>query len=364
MSSRTASAAVLLAAGEPVVIQELDLDDPASGEVVVRVIASGVCHTDAHIWQHDGWGYEFPILLGHEGAGIVEEVGAAVTHLRSGDRVVMSWRVPCGACGPCGRGDRTHCESPLSAGPRMRLAGSDRYVKPVLSTGTFTTRTIVDARQAIKIPDALPLEKACLLACGVITGVGAALRTSPVWAGATVAVLGCGGVGLSVMQGARIAGASQIIAIDTVATKLDTARRFGATDVVDASAGNVVSRVRELAGEGVDFAYDAVGVPASVQQVVDVLGDGGTATLIGIPAENSRIDLDAANVFDLGLTIRVCYSGNSEPAEFLPYLAGLYLDGRLDLDAMVSQTITLNDVQDAFAAMERGAVIRSVIALE
>ncbi len=364
MSSRTASAAVLLEAGEPVVIHELDLDDPGSGEVVVRVVASGVCHTDAHIWHRGGRGYEFPILLGHEGAGIIEEVGAAVTHLRPGDRVVMSWRVPCGACRPCERGDRTHCGSPLSAGPRMRLAGSDRYVAPVLSTGTFTTRTIVDARQAIKVPDALPLEKACLLACGVVTGVGAALRTSPVWPGATVAVLGCGGVGLSVMQGARIAGASQVIAIDTVATKLDTARRFGATDVVDASTGHVVDEVRRLAGEGVDFAYDAVGASAPLQQVIDVLGDGGTATLIGIPAEGSHIGLDATTVFDLGLTIRVCYGGNCEPAEFLPYLAGLYLDGRLDLDSMVSQTITLDHVQDAFGAMERGAVIRSVISFE
>jgi S-(hydroxymethyl)mycothiol dehydrogenase len=364
VSSRTARAAVLLAAGEPVVIHELELDDPGSGEVVVRVVASGVCHTDAHIWHQDGRGYEFPILLGHEGAGIVEEVGAAVTHLSPGDRVVMSWRVPCGACGPCKRDDRTDCESPLSAGPRMRLAGSDRYVKPVLSTGTFTTRTIVDARQAIKIPDALALEKACLLACGVVTGVGAALRTSPVWPGATVAVLGCGGVGLSVMQGARIAGASRIIAIDTIAAKLDTARRFGATEVVDASDGDVVDGVRALVGEGVDFAFDAVGASASGQQIIDVLGDGGTATLIGIPAPGSRIDLDASHVFDLGLTVRVCYGGNCEPAEFLPYLAGLYLDGRLDLDAMVSQTITLDEVQDAFGAMDRGTVIRSVISFE
>jgi Zn-dependent alcohol dehydrogenase len=246
----------------------------------------------------------------------------------------------------------------------MRLAGTDRYVKPILSTGTFTTRTIVDARQAIKVPDALPLDKACLLACGVVTGVGAALRTSPVWPGASVAVLGCGGVGLNVVQGARVAGASQIIAIDTVATKLDAARRFGATDVIDASDGNVVDDVRALAGEGVDFAYDAVGAPASVQQVVDVLRDGGTATLIGIPTDDSRILLDATRVFDLGLTIRVCYSGNCEPAEFLPYLAGLYLDGQLDLDAMVSQMITLDDVQDAFGAMERGAVIRSVVSFE
>jgi S-(hydroxymethyl)mycothiol dehydrogenase len=364
MSSRTASAAVLMAPGAPIAIHQLDLDDPAAGEVVVRVVASGVCHTDAHIWHHEGWGYEFPILLGHEGAGIVEEVGAAVTNLRPGDRVVISWRVPCGACGPCERDDRPHCASPVSAGPRMRLAGTDRYVKPVLSTGTFTTRTIVDARQAIKIPDALPLEKACLLACGVVTGVGAALRTSPIWPGATVAVIGCGGVGLSVMQGARIAGASQIIAIDTVAAKLDTARRFGATAVVDASANNVVDAVRALAGGGVDLAYDAVGAPASVQQVIDVLGDGGTATLIGIPAEDSRIDLNASTVFDLGLTIRVCYSGNCEPAEFLPYLASLYLEGRLALDAMVSQTITLENVQDAMGAMEHGAVIRSVVTFE
>jgi S-(hydroxymethyl)mycothiol dehydrogenase len=363
MSSRTATAAVLLAPGEPVALRELEIDDPASGEVVVRVVASGVCHTDMHVWRNDGWGFDFPILLGHEGAGIVEEVGAAVTDLRPGDHVVLSWRVPCGTCAPCRRQDRTHCESPLAAGPRMRLAESDRYVTPVLRTGTFTTRTIVDARQAIRIPEALPLEKGCLLACAVVTGVGAALRASPVWDGAAVAVFGCGGVGLSVMQGARIAGARQIIAIDTVAAKLDTARQFGATDVVDASAGGVVPRVRALAGDGVDFAYDAVGAPACVQQVVDVLGDWGTATLIGIPADGARIDLDATTVFENGLNIRVCAGGNCEPAEFLPYLADLYLQGQLDLDTMVSQTITLSDVDAAFSAMERGAVIRSVISL-
>ena len=296
MSSRIATGAVLLAPHEPVVLRELEIDDPASGEVVVRIVASGVCHTDVHVWHRDGWGHDFPILLGHEGAGVVEEVGDAVTDVRPGDRIVISYRVPCGACRACTRGERPQCRSPLWAGPRMRLARSDRYLNPVLGTGTFTTRTVVDARQAIKVPDALPLEWACLLACGVITGMGAALRTSPVWPGASVAVIGCGGVGLSVIQGARIAGASRIIAVDTSSARLDTARRFGATDVVDASAGDVVQRVRALGDDGVDFAYDAVGAPSCLQQVVDVLGDAGTATLIGIPAENAAIQLDATTI--------------------------------------------------------------------
>ncbi|MDT7570051.1 MAG: S-(hydroxymethyl)mycothiol dehydrogenase [Actinomycetota bacterium] len=331
--------------------------------MLIRVVASGVCHTDAHVWRRDGWGYEFPILLGHEGAGVVEQVGDGVTNVQPGDRVVITWSAPCGACGPCGRGDRGHCAAPVSAGQRLRLAGTDRVVAPVLRTGTFTTYTVVDARQAIRVPDALALDQACLLACGVVTGMGAALRTSPVWPGATVAVFGCGGVGLSVMQGARIAGAARIIAIDTVPAKLETARRFGATDVVDAADHTVVSRVRALGSDedGVDFAFDAVGAASSVQHVVDVLGDGGTATLIGIPDAGARIGLDANEAFGNAITVRVCHGGNCEPAEFLPYLAGLYLDGRLDLDSMVSRTITLDDVPEAFAAMDRGEVIRSVI---
>jgi Zn-dependent alcohol dehydrogenase len=236
-------------------------------------------------------------------------------------------------------------------------------VAPVLRTGTFTTHTVVDARQAIKIPDALPLDKACLLACSVVTGMGAVLRTSPVWPGATVAVFGCGGVGLSVVQGARIAGAARIVAIDTVPAKLETARRFGATDVVDASEGSVVSRVRALGSDedGVDFAYDAVGAASCLQQAVDVLGEGGTATLIGIPDAGARISLDATAAFGNAITIRVCHGGDCEPAEFLPYLASLYLDGRLDLDAMISRAITLDDVHEAFTEMDRGEVIRSVI---
>ena len=363
MSARTATAAVLLGAGEPVALHQLDVEDPASGEVLIRLVATGVCHTDAHVWRRDGWGYNFPILLGHEGAGVVEQIGDEVTGLLPGDRVVISWSAPCGACGPCVRGDRAHCAAPVSAGPRMRLAGTDRVVAPVLRTGTFSTLTVVDARQAIRIPDALALDKACLLACGVVTGMGAALRTSPVWPGATVAVIGCGGVGLSVVQGARIAGAARIIAIDAVPAKLETARRFGATDVVDAGEGAVVSRVRALGsdGDGVDFAYDAVGAASCLQQVVDMLGEGGTATLIGIPDADARIDLDATAAFGNAISIRVCHGGDCEPAEFLPYLAGLYLDGRLDLDAMISRTIALEDVHEAFTAMDRGEVIRSVI---
>jgi S-(hydroxymethyl)mycothiol dehydrogenase len=363
MNGRTATAAVLLAAGEPVSLRELEVEDPASGEVLIRIVATGVCHTDAHVWRRDGWGYDFPILLGHEGAGVVEQIGDEVTCLRPGDRVVISWSAPCGACGPCVRADRAHCAEPVSAGPRLRLAGTDRVVTPVLRTGTFSTWTVVDARQAIKIPDSLPWEEACLLACGVVTGMGAALRTSPVWPGATVAVFGCGGVGLSVVQGARIAGAARIIAIDTVRAKLEIARRLGATDVVDASEGGVVGQVRVLGSDedGVDFAFDAVGAASSLQQVVDVLGDGGTATLIGIPTVDARIDLDATAAFGNAISIRVCHGGDCEPSEFLPYLAGLYLDGRLDLDSMISRTIGLDDVQEAFAAMDRGEVIRSVI---
>jgi S-(hydroxymethyl)mycothiol dehydrogenase len=360
----TGRAVVAFEPGAPTQLVDVEIDQLGPGEVQIRLVATGVCHTDLHVWKWGFLGYPAPVLLGHEGAGVVEATGDDVIGVARGDRVVISWRVPCGRCGPCARGLRGHCQSPVSASPRLRLADTKRVLTPVLNTGTFATRTVVDARQAIKIPDAIALEKACLLACGVVTGVGATRHTSPVWPGATVVVIGCGAVGLNVVQGARLAGAGRIIAVDTNPAKLDHARRFGATHTVHARAGNTVEQVRELGADGVDFAYDAVGAPGCVADAIAVLGVGGTATMIGVPGADDRIDVAALPFFGAATTLRSCHGGDCDPADFLPSLARDYLDGRLELDALVTREIGLEDVPAAFDAMKGGDVVRSVIRLE
>ena len=249
---------MLNAAGESVVVEPIAFDDLGDNEILVRLTASGVCHTDLHVKMANGWGMAFPILLGHEGAGVVEGVGREVTSVRPRDRVVISWRVPCGACAICRRGDPVLCQTQRFAQPRIRRARDALYLARVLSTGTFATRTIVHAAQAIAVPDAIPLEKACLIACGVATGVGAALNTAKIRRGSRVAVIGCGAVGLSVVQGARIAGADRIVAVDLTPQKLEWARQFGATDTVDARGGDPVEAARAAAGGPLDYAFEVL----------------------------------------------------------------------------------------------------------
>ena len=365
----TARAVLLHAPGEPAMLDEVTVEPPGPGEVQVRMAASGVCHTDLHVKAMHGMGLAFPIVLGHEGAGHVEKVGEGVSDLAPGDPVVIAYRAPCGRCPACRRGDPRRCYAALRAQPRLRRRSDGALCAQVLRCGTFSERTVVHASAAIRMPADMPLDRACLIACGVVTGVGAALNTAPVWAGARVAVIGCGGVGLSVIQGARIANARQIIGIDIAPAKLEWARRFGATDVVNARDEDPVAAVRSLTEDGwdggVDFAYEAVGTPQCLEQAVRMLAYGGTATHIGLPAADAVAALNlgdmATGVYWNKATLRVCHAGDTLPSHDFPLLAQLYLQGKLDLDDMVTRWIGLGDVEDAFREMEGGDVIRSVI---
>ncbi|MCC6728495.1 MAG: Zn-dependent alcohol dehydrogenase [Chthonomonadales bacterium] len=369
---REGRAAVLSAPGEPAEVIDIRLDPPGPGEVQVRLAASGVCHTDLSVKSLNGMGMAFPIVLGHEGAGYVEEAGEGVTHLKPGDPVVIAYRAPCEQCPACRRGDPRRCYMALRPKPRLHRKSDDALCAQVLRCGTFATRTIVHAKAAIKMPEAMPLDRACLIACGVVTGVGATMNTSPVWAGARVAVIGCGGVGLSVIQGARLRHASRIIAVDVNPRKLEWAAKFGATDVVNARETDAVTRVRELTDDGwdggVDFAFEATGIPACIEQAVRMLAYAGTATNIGLPAADDSVTLNlgdmATGFYWNKAALRVSHAGDTLPAHDFPLLAQLYLQGRLDLDDMITRYIGLDHVEDAFHEMETGNVIRSVIRFE
>jgi len=363
---REGIAAVLNAPDAPVELEEILIESPGPSEVLVRIVASGVCHTDLHVKNMKGMGMPFPIVLGHEGAGYVEEVGEGVTHLAVGDPVVIAYRAPCEQCPACRRGDPRRCWAALRPKQRLRRKRDGALCSQVLRCGTFADYTVVHSKAAIKMPPEMPLEKACLIACGVVTGVGAVFNTSPVWRGARVAVVGCGGVGLSVIQGARLAHAKQIIGVDLNPVKLDWAKRFGATHVVNAKETDPVAKVRELSdGEGVDFAYEAVGLSECIDQAVRMLAYAGTATHIGLPDTHAHVNLNLGDM-DTGVywnkvCLRVCHAGDTLPSYDFPLLAQLYLQGKLDLDGMVTREIGIGDVEASFHEMETGNVIRSVI---
>jgi S-(hydroxymethyl)mycothiol dehydrogenase len=335
------------------------------------VVASGVCHTDLTIKNQNGGGMPFPIVLGHEGAGYVEQVGEGVKNLAPGDPVVMAYRAPCEQCPACLRGDPRHCYMALRPQPRIHRKRDGAICSQVLRCGTFSTHTVVHSKAAIKMPQEMPLDKACLIACGVITGVGATFNTTQVWPGARVAVIGCGGVGLSVIQGARLANARQIIAVDVNPVKLQWAKDYGATHLVNAKETDPVAEVRKLTDDGwdggVEFAYEATGIPACIDQAVRMLAYNGTATTIGFPAPDASVTLNlgdmATGVYWNKAGLRVCHAGDTLPSHDFPLLAQLYLQGKLNLDGMVTREIGLNDVEDAFHEMETGNVIRSVIRL-
>jgi S-(hydroxymethyl)mycothiol dehydrogenase len=328
-------------------LEEIVVDEPEPGEVAVRIEASGVCHSDLHVVEEDGWGHPFPVLLGHEGAGTVEAVGENVEGLAPGDRVVLGWHTACGECAACARGAPRQCKRPPAALGRLhRTDGA--VLSPVLRTGTYATRTVVPAVAAVKVPPELPLEQACLIGCAVATGVMSVLETARVPAGASVAVIGCGAVGLSVVQGARIAGASQIRAIDVDERKQEQALRFGATHI----------------GEGpVDFAFDVVGRRATFELALGLLRGGGTAVLIGLSPAGEKAEVDLPGLFARRATVRVSHGGDHLPHEDFPRLAQWALEGKIDLEGMVTRRIGLEDVPRAFEDLKAGEVIRSVIVL-
>ena len=351
-------------AGTRPAVEEISLDAPGPNEVQVRVEACGVCHTDLHVVETGGWGMKFPILLGHEGAGVVEDVGEGVTTVQTGDRVVVAWRAPCGdSCRACKRGDPRRCSNNLRAKRRLHRASDGAVLNAVLRCGTFADRVIVHEACAVKMPDALPAEQACLIACGFSTGAGAALWATPVQAGSSVAVIGCGGVGLAVIQGARLAGAARIVAVDVVPEKLALAAELGATDTVDGSSGESVAQVRELT-DGVDYAFSAITSPSGLVDAVRMCAYAGTATLVGVPPPGRALDVDLElDLFHPKVAIAVTHGGDTIPQEDFPFLAEAALDGRLDLDRFVTKTITLEEVPEALDALHAPQGIRTVVKL-
>ena len=322
---------------------ELEVDEPGPGEVLLRLQATGVCHSDLHVLE-TGFNHPLPVLLGHEGAGIVEAVGDGV-ELAVGDRVVVGWRSPCGHCRWCARGDQRRCRTPPRAARRLHANGKKLF--QTLQVGTFATRTVVHESAAIRIPEGLPPEQACLIGCAVATGVCSVLETAQVWDGARVGVIGCGAVGLSAVQGARIAGASDIHALDLDERKLDLARRFGATHTGP--------------GEQLDFVFDVVGRPETVAQGLAMLGHAGTLVYIGLPQPGAVAELELNPFFDKRTRILVSHGGDHWPAVDFPRLAQWALDGELDLAGMVTKTIALDDVEHAFEDLRNGDVVRSVV---
>lgn len=349
------------AAGQPTKLEEIIIEEPGEGEVLVRIQASGVCHTDLH-YKLGAIGNDFPYLLGHEGAGIIEAVGEGVTEPKVGDYVVLAWRAPCGYCRFCALGQLNLCSASLNAQPRMTAKTDNAQLSPALGIGTFCTHTVVSAKQAVKVPAACPPEQASLLGCGVTTGVGAALYTAGIHRGSSVAVFGCGGIGNSVIMGAKLARATRIIGVDIAANKLEWAKQFGATDVVNATKVDPVEAIKQLTdGHGVDYSFEAVGTPQTLLQALWSRDLAGTCTLIGVPDPTMKMELPMLQFFGLGGSLRVSWYGDCLPSRDFPLLADYYLQGELDLDRMVSRVIKLEDTEAAFEAMERGETLRSVI---
>jgi len=354
-------AVVARSKGEPVTVETIEVPDPGPGEVIVDVKACGVCHTDLH-YREGAINDEFPFLLGHEAAGIVSEVGEGVDEVAVGDFVILNWRAVCGNCRACLRGRPWYCFATHNAVQKMTLDGQE--LSPALGIGAFAEKTLVAAGQATKVDPSAPAEVAGLLGCGVMAGIGAAVNTGNVGRGDSVAVFGCGGVGDAAIAGAHLAGAHTIVAVDLDDRKLEMAREFGATHTVNASNEDPVEAIRAATGgNGVDVAIEAVGLPVTYQQAFEARDLAGTVVLVGVPNPEARLDLPMIEVFGRGGSLKSSWYGDCLPSRDFPMLIDLYLQGRLDLDRFVSETIDLDQVEEAFHRMERGEVLRSVVVL-
>ncbi|MEU2205914.1 S-(hydroxymethyl)mycothiol dehydrogenase [Streptomyces hygroscopicus] len=346
--------------GEKVRIETIVVPDPGPGEAVVRVQACGVCHTDLH-YREGGINDEFPFLLGHEAAGTVESVGDGVTEVAPGDFVILNWRAVCHECRACRRGRPWYCFNTHNAAQPMTLTDGTA-LSPALGIGAFAEKTLVAAGQCTKVDPSASPAAAGLLGCGVMAGIGAALNTGNVQRGDSVAVIGCGGVGAASVAGARLAGAAKIIAVDLDERKLDWARSLGATHTVNAKSADVVEAVRELTdGNGADVVIEAVGRPETYRQAFYARDLAGTVVLVGVPTPEMKLELPLLDVFGRGGALKSSWYGDCLPSRDFPMLIDLYRQGRLDLDAFVSETIGLEDIEEAFAKMHRGEVLRSVV---
>ncbi len=348
--------------GAPVTVETIIVPDPGPGEAVVKIQACGVCHTDLH-YREGGINDEFPFLLGHEAAGIVERVGEGVSDVEPGDFVILNWRAVCGECRACKRGRPWYCFNTHNAEQKMTLEDGTE-LSPALGIGAFIEKTLVAAGQCTKVDPAVKPEVAGLLGCGVMAGLGAALNTGGVTRDDSIAVIGCGGVGNAAIAGARLVGAKKIIAVDVDDTKLQWARDFGATHTVNSRQVDAVAAIQELTdGFGADIVVDAVGRPETWKQAFYARDLAGVVVLVGVPDPTMQLEVPLIDVFGRGGALKSSWYGDCLPSRDFPTMVDLHLQGRLPLERFVSETIGLDDVEAAFEKMHKGEVLRSVVLL-
>ena len=360
--SQTVRGVIARSKGKPVELVDIVVPDPGPGEVVVAVQACGVCHTDL-TYREGGINDEFPFLLGHEAAGVVETIGAGVTHVQPGDYIILNWRAVCGQCRACKRGRPWYCFDTFNAEQKMTLTDGTELT-PALGIGAFADKTLVHEGQCTKVDPQADARVAGLLGCGVMAGIGAAINTGAVSRDDTVAVIGCGGVGDAAIAGAALVGARQIIAVDTDNTKLKWARDFGATHTINASDLDVVETIRDLTdGFGADVVIDAVGRPETWKQAFYARDLAGTVVLVGVPTPDMRLEMPLVDFFSRGGSLKSSWYGDCLPERDFPTLISLYRQGRLPLEKFVSERIGLDQVEEAFHKMHAGEVLRSVVQL-
>ncbi|GAA1375133.1 S-(hydroxymethyl)mycothiol dehydrogenase [Luteococcus sanguinis] len=359
----TVKAVIARAKDAEVELVDIVVPEPGPGEALVRVQACGVCHTDLH-YKQGGIGDDYPYLLGHEAAGIVEAVGEGVTEVAPGDYVVLNWRAVCGSCRACAKGEPWYCFNTANATQKMTLTDGT-VLSAALGIGAFAEKTLVAAGQCTKVDPAAEPAVAGLLGCGVMAGLGAALNTGAVRRGETVAVIGCGGVGAAAIAGARLAGAAKVIAVDVDSRKLETARELGATHVINSKEADAVEQIRELTDSfGADVVIDAVGRPETFQQAFDARDLAGRVVLVGVPTPDTTWTVPLLDIFGKGGSIKSSWYGDCLPSRDFPMLVDLYLQGRLPLDAFVTEKVGIDQVEAAFDKMGSGEVLRSVVVLD
>jgi S-(hydroxymethyl)glutathione dehydrogenase/alcohol dehydrogenase len=358
-------AAVLYEPNTPLVIETLDLDEPNDEEVLVRVVSAGVCYSDYHVMKGE-WTMPMPMVLGHEAAGIVEKTGANVTRVKSGDHVILNFRANCGTCRQCVIGRPVICSGVTT--PRwfmfdgtVRLHKGGQDIHHFTRTASFAEKVVVPESGAVPVRKDMPLDKAALIGCSVMTGVGAAINTAKVEPGSSVLVIGCGGVGLNIIQGAMLAGAVQIIAVDTLQNKLSYAREFGATETLSASEGDVVARVQDLTDGGVDYAFEAIGNPKTIRPAYEATAPGGTTVVVGMAPENDDVSVNALSLPRTEKVIMGSWYGSARPWADFPRLVDLYMADRLSIDPMISRTYRLEEINEAYEALDKGEMARSII---
>jgi S-(hydroxymethyl)glutathione dehydrogenase / alcohol dehydrogenase len=355
-------AAVLYEVEKPLVVDDVELEGPKKGEVLVKVAAAGICHSDLSFIE-GRWRIRTPLVMGHEGAGVVDEVGEGVTQVQPGDHVIFSWVASCGVCRNCSRGKPYLCtNTPLSTmkDGTTRFKKGDQALFHQTGVSSFAEYTVADETSMVKIREDMPLDRAALISCGVLTGVSAVVNTAKVDLGSSVAVFGCGGVGLNVIQGAKLVGATKIIAIDKLDNKLAMAKDFGATHVINATTEDPVARIKEITGNGADYAFEVIGVPEVVAQAFDATDAAGTTVMVGMPPLRAPLTINTLGLF-LGKTLKGAYFGSAHFRTEMPALVDLYMEGRLKLDELISRTYPLDRINDAFDAMKKGEVARSII---